>query len=1407
MYVVAIFALALLSPLPFISPFMYDVQNVEAQLQSPPFGPSGTDNTIQSLPSTSTIEPSTFTLTSSSDNINPSYAKAGDTITVNFTTTVTLHYNATATIHGRSASVSIFDNILIATITILETDPDGYANFDIDMSNDFGTISVSNAKLTTGTAVFVDKHVPVIKINGPPLVYVTEGDSYVDFGASVTDADPNYLDDPSSNSSSISTATVGTYTIEYYSDEDGAGNIPFNKTRTVSVQSSSLTADASYVDSETILLRFDTSAPAFYSGSNDLATGITVDSQNVTSAFISGQIKSVTTFDNTIPSLNFLTDFSEFGHVVAPMGDLNQDGYEDIVVGIPGHISLTNKGGAVAILHLGENAQSILDVFLYDGDSPNMPLLSQYQNQIDSGGKFGFSLDNMGDINGDGFSDIIVGTQKREFDTFVYGGAYVLFLGPNGSSILGYAELNHTLPNGPRHIADSEFGSSVVNMGDLNNDGIPDVTIAAAEHDHNGDRTGILYIIHLGSDGLPIKTIPINITELESQYPSINPASSSRTWSIENMGDLNGDGFTDLMMASSYVVDSEVIDNKNIDTVADNYIYILHLGENGESILDFNQISMHDGNLSPTPIPGIENDYGNTIKKLEDVNGDGYTDLLISAPNALDLTDPFKSINGLVHVVLLGENGTSVLGYYEISSQTIPDLDLTPEGFSFQDVSSIGYGMAVLGDLNSDGALEIIVGAKKFIGINEVKIDGQGALHVISLAGPNDEVPHVVIKTNNTNTNKTSNVVLDQVAGKLQLRSLSPTASVNVQADDNIVPEIYRVTTLTNTSLNIEFSEDIETDTEFGLNSFRVSGTDQYVSINNVLKTSSNTVLLNVTRISSSDTPLVEIFDSSIKDNEGNVMKYSAKTAENSIGSYPLSAFWGYNWQNYTNAPVVFILFEADLIDPPAPSYLLNATTNVNAPHNPLQGAYLALQGLELYQAIRFNTLTLDSLPFALNDTGVEITLAPNEIFLDTGGDPFVKNYTLPVDTFRPPKILYAETSEARFITLTVDRYVEDVDKTDFFVSDSLSVQDVSLDGNRIILDMSSMPGNSTPTVTIIDTITDKGSILNTIDTPWYGFVHQAIVNDTQITAIDGSHPIFTAEYDNLYTVNLTYSEPIDVTTIDESDFKILPFRIESVPGSILETTTVKRITNLETAADGLSSIITFDRKLNPGAILKMIGLIDDTNGTPMLEYNVSLSDSIPPTMSSAKTISSTLIEITFNEDLDNSGVNSNDFTISDNIVISEATALYDVVLLTTSTIPEDATPTITLSGSVEDHTGNVANSGTVKASDAIAPSLSSLSITSNNANTEYAKSGDEITLVLVANEPVSYVDGTIFETIPQITRSSNGFDASVTITDTTSNGYPTFAITIVDDAGNTKTITQSDLVICGIVSNMVPST
>ena len=1263
-----------------------------------------------------------------------------------------------------------------------------------------GESILSDANLTGGSTVYVDKHVPVIRITGPHLVYVTQGETYTEFGASVTDTDPNYSDgNLAIDSTSVDTNTLGTYTVVYTADADGAGNEPFSKTRTVSVERSSLSLEATYVDTETILLRFDTSAHAYYAGPNDLASGIEIDGTPVTSAYIPAQVKSVTTIDNTLPDLDFLIDFSQFGYSVTNMGDLNQDGHEDILVGVPRHPSLTDKGGAVAILYLDENAQ-ILDVVLFDGETPNMPPFIELKNRDDEGERFGHSVENLGDVNGDGFTDIIVGTPTRNFGASTYGGAYVLFLGANGSSVLGYAEINHTLPEGPRHTSNSLFGSRIVGMGDLNNDGINDVAVSAAELKHTDPVTnvttvtGAAYIMQMGSDGLPIKTIELNITTLEAQFPSIKPIGDTRTWDIENMGDLNGDGFTDMMMTSFYSVIKDE-GGSTIGVSPDNYIYILHLGENGETVLDLQQISVHEGNLSPTPTLPRSINYGTAVRNLGDVNGDGYTDILISAPTA---QDPNRHRNGILHVIFLGPNGTSALGYNVIRTETIVDLDLASEDFTFQNQSEIGSAISVLGDINSDGALDIVVGVSKFVGLYENRNDGQGGLHVLSLAGPDDNAPHIVVKPDTeASTNPDSSITFDQELGKLQLRSLSPTADYTAQIEDKIAPVISNVKTLTNQSLELVFSEDIDVDTEFEITNFRVSGTDRHVSITDISNPTDNTVLLNVTRISSLDEPLVEIFNSTIKDTKGNVIEHTAQTTENTIGSYPVSSFWGYNWRNSSIGYVIITLFETDLIDPNPGNYSLNFTANPNLPYNPYIGSVIDQQGpgLELYQTIRFNspdTIT----PFNLTSTGLELTFTPAKFFLDAQNDPFPENYTLLVDTFRPPEILYAETSEGRFITLTIDRYVDDVNITDFSVSDSLSVQNVSLYENRIILDVGSMPGDSTPTVTINGTITDKDSTIPN-DLFWYDFEQQEIITGTSVVATDGSYPIMaTAEYDNLYTVTVTYSEPIDVSTIDESDFEMF-FQIDDHPDEFVFATTVKKITNIDTPADGMSSTITFDRKLNTDGLLKMIGSIHDRIGTAMLYHNVSLTDSISPSMSLAKTINSTLIEIEFNEHLDTSNVDSNDFTVSDGILVSGTTAFDNVVLLTTSTIPEDATPTITVSGSVQDHAGNQDTSSSLVALDAIAPSLSSLSITSNNTNTEFAKSGDEITLVLDANEDISFVDGTLLETTltsQQITGSNNRISTTVAIGDDTSNGKPTFAITIVDDAGNTKTITHSDI-------------
>ena len=117
---------------------------------------------------------------------------------------------------------------------------------------------------------------------------------------------------------------------------------------------------------------------------------------------------------------------------------------------------------------------------------------------------------------------------------------------------------------------------------------------------------------------------------------------------------------------------------------------------------------MHGTNMPPPPPPTtkgpLQINFGHAMEKLEDQNGDGYVDLLVSANTYEDDTG---GDTGLFYVIFLGPGGTSALGYYEISSASISDLDLASEGFEYQTRSNIGSSFAVLGDINSDGGLEI----------------------------------------------------------------------------------------------------------------------------------------------------------------------------------------------------------------------------------------------------------------------------------------------------------------------------------------------------------------------------------------------------------------------------------------------------------------------------------------------------------------------------------------------------------------------------------------------------------------------------------------------------------------------------------------------------------------------------
>jgi hypothetical protein len=314
--------------------------------------------------------------------------------------------------------------------------------------------------------------------------------------------------------------------------------------------------------------------------------------------------------------------------------DANGDGHADLAVGAPG--TPTSAGSVYVYLGgpsgLGTTAAKLSDPGNAAGDA------------------FGQSVASAGDINGDGYADLVVGAPGAPSST---GSAYVYLGGSSGLSTTPIPLSN------PSDVPGDSFGQSVAGAGDVNGDGYADLVVGAPGVSH---LTGSVYVYLGGPSGLAL--IP---TTLEDPGDAVG---DSFGLSVATAGDVNGDGYADLAVGAPGVSGSV----GNVD---------VYLG--GPSGLGSPPTSLSDPGNAP------RDSFGNSVASAGDFNGDGYGDLVVGAPGV-------SNSAGGAYIYYGAASGIGTL------PTALDNPDDTP-GDSF------GVSVACAGDVNGDGYTDLVVGA------------------------------------------------------------------------------------------------------------------------------------------------------------------------------------------------------------------------------------------------------------------------------------------------------------------------------------------------------------------------------------------------------------------------------------------------------------------------------------------------------------------------------------------------------------------------------------------------------------------------------------------------------------------------------------------------------------------------
>ncbi|MEH2183177.1 hypothetical protein [Nostoc sp.] len=297
-------------------------------------------------------------------------------------------------------------------------------------------------------------------------------------------------------------------------------------------------------------------------------------------------------------------------------------------------------------------------------------------------------VSNAGDINGDGFDDLIIGARNADPNGAYSGQTYVVF----GSQKSFGAQFNLSTLNGTNGFAINgnyytQLSYSLSSAGDINGDGLDDLIINAAGNRQN-------YVV-FGSKGDFDASIDASTLNGASGF-AINKFDNTII-TVSSAGDINGDGLDDLLFGAPTF-------GSNPFKSASGRGYVV-FGSKKSFGAQFNVSTLNGTNGFVIKAINPGDILGTSVSSAGDINGDGIDDLIIGAPGA----DPNGSYSGQSYVVFGSKSGFSA----QFNLSTLNGINgFAINGINPSDASGISVSSA--GDINGDGLDDLIINGRDF---------------------------------------------------------------------------------------------------------------------------------------------------------------------------------------------------------------------------------------------------------------------------------------------------------------------------------------------------------------------------------------------------------------------------------------------------------------------------------------------------------------------------------------------------------------------------------------------------------------------------------------------------------------------------------------------------------------------